>query len=165
MGRSCEFLSSFVFLGLDWFGLDWFGLVWIWFGLVVFFFSSSSSRLRKKVSLSLFGGEMWAAVFGLFWFRFRPALFSLGGGGGGRGGRRVVVSSRRSGRTVHAELGTARRSHRMEITDDPKLPNAITVIFRKQDHTLGGMLRSCVSLPSVLEFPPTYSLTNQNQTT
>lgn len=36
----------------------------------------------------------------------------------------------------------------MEITEDPKLSNAITVIFRKQDHTLGGMLRSWV-WPSV----------------
>jgi len=39
----------------------------------------------------------------------------------------------------------------MEITDDPRLPHAITVIFRKQDHTLGGMLRSQLLLnPSVL---------------
>ncbi len=40
----------------------------------------------------------------------------------------------------------------MEVTDDPKLNNAITVIFRKQDHTLGGMLRSQLLLNDAVLF-------------
>jgi len=40
---------------------------------------------------------------------------------------------------------------RMRITDDPKIPNAIVVELKKQDHTLGNMLRSQLLLdPCVL---------------
>lgn len=34
------------------------------------------------------------------------------------------------------------RAYRMEVTDDPKLANAIKVLLNAQDHTLGNMIRS-----------------------
>lgn len=39
----------------------------------------------------------------------------------------------------------------LTITEDPKIPNAATVMMRKQDHTLANMIRSQLLLdPSVL---------------
>ncbi|CAK9779413.1 RBP11-like subunits of RNA polymerase [Cutaneotrichosporon oleaginosum] len=40
---------------------------------------------------------------------------------------------------------------RLTITEDPKIPNAATVVVRAQDHTLGNMLRAQLLLdPTVL---------------
>lgn len=33
---------------------------------------------------------------------------------------------------------------RLTLTEDPKVPNAATVMVRVADHTLGNMLRACV---------------------
>jgi DNA-directed RNA polymerase II subunit RPB11 len=33
--------------------------------------------------------------------------------------------------------------HRVEVTEDTKIPNAATIKIVKQDHTLGNMLRGC----------------------
>jgi hypothetical protein len=33
----------------------------------------------------------------------------------------------------------------LTITEDPKIPNAATIVMRKQDHTLGNMIRAYVS--------------------
>ncbi|WVF72136.1 hypothetical protein IAT40_006948 [Kwoniella sp. CBS 6097] len=39
----------------------------------------------------------------------------------------------------------------LTITEDPKIPNAATVLLRKQDHTLGNMIRAQLMLdPTVL---------------
>ncbi|WVQ98717.1 hypothetical protein IAU59_005848 [Kwoniella sp. CBS 9459] len=39
----------------------------------------------------------------------------------------------------------------LTITEDPKIPNAATVLLRKQDHTLGSMIRAQLMLdPTVL---------------
>ncbi|ADV20457.1 DNA-directed RNA polymerase ii 13.3 kDa polypeptide, putative [Cryptococcus gattii WM276] len=39
----------------------------------------------------------------------------------------------------------------LTITEDPKLPNASTIVIRRQDHTLGNMLRAQLMLdPTVL---------------
>ncbi|WWC61155.1 uncharacterized protein I303_103734 [Kwoniella dejecticola CBS 10117] len=39
----------------------------------------------------------------------------------------------------------------LTITEDPKIPNAATVLLRKQDHTLGNMIRAQLLLdPTVL---------------
>jgi hypothetical protein len=32
----------------------------------------------------------------------------------------------------------------LTITEDPKLPNAATILMRKQDHTMGNMIRALV---------------------
>jgi DNA-directed RNA polymerase subunit L len=34
--------------------------------------------------------------------------------------------------------------HRVEVTEDTKIPNAATIKIVKQDHTLGNMIRGCV---------------------
>ncbi|KAK6902901.1 DNA-directed RNA polymerase II subunit RPB11 [Kwoniella mangroviensis CBS 10435] len=39
----------------------------------------------------------------------------------------------------------------LTITEDPKIPNAATILLRKQDHTLGNMIRAQLLLdPTVL---------------
>lgn len=35
----------------------------------------------------------------------------------------------------------------VEVVDDTKIPNAVTVIVKKQDHTLANMIRACVPKP------------------
>ncbi|KAL1405504.1 DNA-directed RNA polymerase II core subunit [Vanrija albida] len=41
---------------------------------------------------------------------------------------------------------------RLTITEDPKIPNAATVVIRAQDHTLGNMLRAQLLLDPTVMF-------------
>lgn len=39
------------------------------------------------------------------------------------------------------------------ITEDPKIPNAATIFMRKQDHTMGNMIRASVRVKSPFAAP------------
>ena len=63
----------------------------------------------------------------------------------GRRRRREVVSR------VHQLVPALADLPRLEIHEDPKIPNAATIILHKHDHTMGNMIRSSVPTHAILE--------------